>query len=99
MAMEQAELEALVGRMEKFAVEQPAAYRRRVFGLALLGYGYLAIVVLLLLALVVADFVYFKGAALIPFFIVGAPLILVVRAMWFRFVPPPGERLTRQAVP
>jgi hypothetical protein len=99
MAMEQAELEALVGRAEVFAAEQPAEYRRGVFGLAILGYAYLAAVVLVLLALVVGDFLFFKGAALIPFFVVGAPLILVLRAMWFRFVLPPSERLTRQAAP
>lgn len=41
VGMEQAQFEALIERMERFAIERPAAYRRRVYGLAALGYGYL----------------------------------------------------------
>jgi hypothetical protein len=52
--MERAGFEALIERMERMeriAVARPRAYRRRVFGLAALGYGYLAFVVLVLLGL------------------------------------------------
>jgi len=49
--MDRAAFEALIVRMEALAVGNPAAYRRRVFALALLGYGYLVLVVLVLLAL------------------------------------------------
>src|ERR1700730_11151788 len=38
MAMDRAAFEALIARMEALAVGKPAAYRRRVFALALLGY-------------------------------------------------------------
>ena len=33
MAMDQAQFEGLVARMERFAADRPAVYRRRVFGL------------------------------------------------------------------
>ena len=49
--MERADFEALIERMERVAIERPMAYRRRVFGLAALGYGYLFFVVLVLLVL------------------------------------------------
>jgi hypothetical protein len=49
--MERADFEALIERMERIAVARPRAYRRHVFGLAALGYGYLAFVVLVLLGL------------------------------------------------
>jgi len=39
--MDRAAFEALIARMEMLAVTDPAAYRRRVFGWALLGYSYL----------------------------------------------------------
>ena len=38
MAMDRAAFEALIARMEALAAGKPAAYRRRVFALALLGY-------------------------------------------------------------
>jgi hypothetical protein len=60
MPMEQARFEALVARMERLATARPGANRRRVFGLALVGYGYLAAIVLMVLTLVLA------GAALRP---------------------------------
>ncbi|MHB8817266.1 MAG: hypothetical protein ACYDAE_28940 [Steroidobacteraceae bacterium] len=41
--MERAEFEALIERMERVAAERPIVYRRRVFGLAALGYVYLII--------------------------------------------------------
>ena len=44
--MERVDFEALIERMERVAVEHPEAYRRRVFGLAALGYGYLVFVLL-----------------------------------------------------
>jgi Zn-dependent protease with chaperone function len=99
--MEPAEFEALVSRMERLAADRPAAYRRRVFGLAFLGYGYLALVVLVLLALCALTLASLKAAALAArlFFVVGATLILVLRAMWVKMTPPSGERLTRGLSP
>ena len=54
MAMERAEFESLVSRMEQLAHGEPDAYRRRVFWLAGLGYSYLLFVVLVLAALTAA---------------------------------------------
>jgi Zn-dependent protease with chaperone function len=51
MAMDRATFEALIVRMEALAARDPAAYRRRVFGLALVGYGYLTLAVLVPLVL------------------------------------------------
>jgi Zn-dependent protease with chaperone function len=48
--MDRAAFEALITRMERLATKHPAAYRRRVFIWALLGYGYLILIVLVLLA-------------------------------------------------
>ena len=36
--MDRGAFEALIARMEAMAASNPAAYRRRVFGLAILGY-------------------------------------------------------------
>jgi Zn-dependent protease with chaperone function len=47
--MDRAALEALIVRMEALAAGNPAAYRRRVFALALLGYAVAAVPLLLVL--------------------------------------------------
>jgi Zn-dependent protease with chaperone function len=102
MSMDRAAFEALITRMEALAAGNPAAYRRRVFGLAILGYGYLVLVVLVLLAMcaiVIASMVYLKAIAVKLLFLVGGPLVLVLRSMWVRLEIPAGERLTRQRVP
>lgn len=101
MAMGQAQFEALIARMERLAAVQPAAYRRRVFGLAFLGYGYLALVVSALLAACVLSLIYIKlvAIALRLFLVTGASLLLVLCSMWVKFARPSGERLTREEVP
>ncbi|MFL6602664.1 MAG: M48 family metallopeptidase [Steroidobacteraceae bacterium] len=72
MATDRAAFEALIARMEALAIGNPAAYRRRVLALALLGYGY---------------------------FILVAPLLLVLRSLRVKMQPPAGERLTRAMAP
>src|SRR6266850_1969824 len=72
MATDRAAFEALIARMEALAIGNPAAYRRRVLALALLGYGY---------------------------FLLVAPLLLVLRSLWIKMEPPAGERLTRAMAP
>jgi Zn-dependent protease with chaperone function len=47
--MDRAAFEALIARMEALAVGRPAAYRRRVLALALLGYGVAAVPLLLVM--------------------------------------------------
>jgi Zn-dependent protease with chaperone function len=100
--MERAEFEALIERMERVAVERPAAYRRRVFGLAALGYGYLFFVVLVLLvltALSIWSLVYLKGFGVKLVLIVGALLYAVLRSLWVKQDSPAGERVTEADAP
>lgn len=102
MAMDRAAFEALITRMEALAVRDPAAYRRRVFGLALVGYGYLTLVVLVLLGLClffIASFVYLEALAIKLLFLVCGPLFLVLRSMWVRLETPAGEKVTRHTAP
>jgi Zn-dependent protease with chaperone function len=100
--MERAEFEALIERMERVAAERPIAYRRRVFGLAALGYGYLIFIVVLLVvlgALSVWSLVYLKGFGLKLVLIVGALLYAVVRSLWVKQEPPAGERVASVDAP
>jgi Zn-dependent protease with chaperone function len=102
MSMDRGEFEALIGRMEALASGNPAAYRRRVFGLALLGYIYLSLVVLVLLvtcAVLIASLAYLEAIAVKLLFPVGALLWLVLRSMWVELEPPAGERLTARMAP
>src|SRR6266404_2624923 len=102
MSMDRAAFEALIARMEALAASNPAAHRRRVLGLAILGYGYLMLVVLVLLALcaiLVASIVYLQAIAVKLLFLIGGPLLLVLRSMWVRLEPPAGEQLTQALVP
>src|SRR5260221_2124543 len=102
MGMERAEFESLVTRMEHLAKEQPAAYRRRVFGLAALGYGYLLFVVLLLLmlcALAAVSVRYLRAAGVKLVIILGALLLAILRSLWIKWEPPEGERVTRNTAP
>jgi Zn-dependent protease with chaperone function len=100
--MDRAAFEALIARMEALAAGNPAAYRRRVFALAVLGYGYLCLVVLVLLAacaFLIASVVYLRALAVNLSFVAGAPLLLVLRSMWIKMEAPAGERLTRAMSP
>jgi Zn-dependent protease with chaperone function len=102
MSMDRAAFETLIRRMEALAASNPGAYRRRVFGLAILGYGYLVLVVLVLLALcavLLASILYLQVIALKLLLVVGGPLLLVLRSMWVELQPPAGERLTQSRVP
>jgi Zn-dependent protease with chaperone function len=102
MSMDRGAFEACIARMEAMAASNPAAYRRRVFGLAILGYGYLLLIVLVLLALCVillASIVYLQAIAVKLLFLVGGPLLLVLRSMWVELQPPAGEQMTPEQVP
>jgi Zn-dependent protease with chaperone function len=95
--MEQADFEALIERMERVAEAHPVAYRRRVYGLAALGYAYLVFVVIVLLvltALSVWSLVYLKAAAVKLVLILGALLYAVLRSLWVTQEAPTGERVT-----
>ena len=105
MAMTEERFDMLVRRLEPRAQADPRGYRWRVVLLGLLGYGYIAGVLLLLLLLL--GLVIWVSAqigrptygaiqiviALVVFF--G----LVVRALWVRTEPPEGLRLVSADVP
>jgi Zn-dependent protease with chaperone function len=100
--MERADFEALIERMERVAAEHPAAYRRRVFGLAALGYGYLVFVLLMLIgigALTVAGISALSIFGVKILLVVGALLYTVVRALWVTQTPPEGEAVSPSDAP
>jgi Zn-dependent protease with chaperone function len=100
--MEQGDFEALVSRMEQLAQEKPEPYRRRVLLLAALGYVYLAVVILVLLALIgvaiasISKIGYWGGKLAA---VVVVLLIAVVRGLSVRHEPPSGEVVTRADAP
>jgi Zn-dependent protease with chaperone function len=100
MPMSAAQFDSLVQRIEDDARENPSRYRRNVIGLALLGYGYLALLLALLAAALVAAVlsVYVLKALAIKLFIaIGAFVAVIVRALWVRIPEPEGLVLDRDA--
>jgi len=100
--MDRGAFETLITRMEALAAGNPGAYRRRVFGMALLGYGYLLLVAAGLLALcatALASLVYLQDIAVRALLVTGGALLLVLRSMWVKLEPPAGEHLTAAMVP
>jgi len=102
--MTQDDFESLVQRLEHEAAANPIAYRRKLGMLAFLGYGYIVVILGLLIG----------GAALIVWgAVVSHTLVLlgkigwaflvliyvVLRAMWVRLEPPQGRALTRRECP
>lgn len=93
---------ALVSRLEEQSRDGPRWYRVRVTLLAILGYGYVGIMLILLTALslaTLASAIYLKAAALkiaIPILVVVG---LVLKAMWVRLSPPEGRALGPRDVP
>jgi Zn-dependent protease with chaperone function len=100
--MDSREFEALVGRMEALERANPRGYRRRVLAWAALGYGYLLLVVVALLAICVAlvmALTALKYVALKLLIFVVPLLFVTVRSLWVKFEPPGGERVTRRDAP
>lgn len=101
--MDDKKFQALVRRLEREERAQPAWYRVRVGLLAAVGYGYIGLVLLVLLALLAA------AVAIMASGRVGALIKLVIalvvaawfilRALWVRFDPPAGRRLSRDEAP
>lgn len=94
--------EALVRRLEGYATREPAAYRTRVFLLSLLGYAYIGVILLLLMALTglliwVALFSRLDGRGAIVNWVWALVVFafVIVRSLWVRLPPPEGLRLSR----
>jgi Zn-dependent protease with chaperone function len=97
--MTQEDFGALVQRLEQEAAANPAGYRRKLGALAILGYGYIAATLILLIG---------GAAAIVWMATVSSTLLLlgklgwaflvliyvVLRAMWVRLDPPRGRPLT-----
>lgn len=91
--MTREQFEALVTRLERQARKSPATYKLQVFFLALLGNLYLAGVLLATVAVLVALVAsarYLQAAAAKFVVIVGAFLLMLLRALWVRVNPPAG---------
>jgi Zn-dependent protease with chaperone function len=94
--------EALVRQLDAKARERPAAYRRKVVLLALLGYAFIGALVVVLVALAVgvvlvalhSTIIFLK--LLIP---IGALLWVIARSLYVRFEPPPGVEIARRDAP
>jgi len=102
MAMTQEQFERRVARYEQRARQHPALYKFSLFLLALLGYGYLALMMLILLALFlvcIAALFTLKFLAFKLVLPVGAFLWMVVRALWVSIPAPDGFELERAQAP
>lgn len=103
--MTQDEFESLVKRLEGEAAVDPDGYRRKLGALALLGYGYIITVILLLVlgAAVIVWLATISTAALLLVKQVGWAFLglayLAVRALWVRFEKPEGRPLARAQFP
>jgi len=104
MRVNHEQYEALVQRLEQQARLSPRLYRAKLGAMAMLGYGYIAGVLTLLLvamALLALLAVQRSGAVIaLKLGIVLVPLIwAVVRAMAVRMEPPSGQEVTRAGAP
>src|SRR5437763_15619251 len=94
MSMDQRQFEALVQRMERFAVRAPGTYRSWVLALALFGYTLLlalVIVLLLLLALLAFGLRHAAWLSVKLGLVVGVLLLVFLRSLWVRLEPPTAE--------
>lgn len=90
---------ARLGQLSPLAEANPAAYRRRVWLWALLGYGFILLLLLGtvgLMGLTVMVAVFVKAAGLIwkVLIVLGIFAWRVVRSLWVKFDPPEGLPLT-----
>lgn len=77
-------------------------YRMRVLGFALLGYGYLAGMLVILLGLLAASaisVIYLKWLGLKLLLVIAPFVWLVLRSCWVHMTPPPGIRVTQSTAP
>lgn len=98
--MTQNEFHELVERLEAGAKTQPQAYKTRVVVLALVGYGYIALILLglllssgLIILFLATKSAAFAGKLLIPLVVLT---FYIFRSLWVKFPPPEGVSLTEQ---
>lgn len=100
-SVDQPQFEALVARMAQLERSSPRMYRWRVYTLAMFGFAALLLLVLTLLLLLglSVEIAIRSPAALKLVIVIGALLLVVLRAMWVRLQPPEGERIARHEAP
>jgi len=95
--------QATIDRLENQARDNPGAYKRDLFFLALLGYCYVALVVIgLLLAsvLLIVLLAALHAYVLIKFaFLLLGAIAVIIKSMWVKYSPPEGFELKRADVP
>lgn len=104
MVDSQAAFAGLIGNLEEYAEAHPEAYRRRVLGLAALGYVYLYGLLALIGAGFIATLVYGLRMhatyfALKLALVMGALFLILLRALWVRVPPPLGTLLRPEDAP
>lgn len=103
--MHQKQFDALVGRLSLFARQHAARYKLHVALLAVLGYSYIFVILLGLLAaltmmiwlIVTTGRINVAIVKLIV--IVGIPIFIVINSLWVKFAPPIGLELSRPQYP
>lgn len=99
--------QALIRRAEALGKADPSAYRRRVLGLALLGYAVLFGILFLLLALIIGSvWAALASSALLillvkqkVIFVLGYLAYVIARSLWVRIEPPRGYELDTRRAP
>ena len=98
---EEDKLAARIRTLEAFAAANPQLYRLRVALVALLGYIYLLVLVVLLLG-IVAFTLYYVRLNIVLIKILWIPLVLVgfvLKALWITVPEPDGKELERHEAP
>ncbi len=94
--------QALAERLETLARERPRTYKTRVAALALLGYGYLGLMLALLLgllALSAVSVIHLKALGVKLLLLIAPFVWLVARALWVRPEAPTGLAITAADAP
>jgi Zn-dependent protease with chaperone function len=100
--MDNRDFELLVERAERTARARPGAYKAQVFGLAVLGYAFLAALIAVLVTVIgvaMQAIRHVPGMAIKLVIVLGAFLLVVLRALWVVLEPPAGRILIRSDAP
>lgn len=100
--MDHSRYAALIERLEKLQQADPRAYKLRLVGLVVLGYGYLlgvlAVVIVLLGASVLSLF-FLKFAAIKVIAVLGTVALVLLRALWVYVPRPFGYIVDKRTAP
>jgi TonB family protein len=95
--------QATIERLEKQAKDDPGGYQLRLAALALLGYGYFALVVigLLLLAVLMVALLYISRAFILAKFAILFLITigLIIKSMWVKYERPEGIEVKQDQAP